>query len=273
MVLSEWGSSKMYNNGKIMTDSEKLTVAKVANASKFYQYRQNNSGDSILKSEKDGICEYVIIEALNADDANNRAEEIGLYFDGCDSGKDCRHCGDRWYRADEDDGDDAPAIYGEPLENMGDDSYVENCFIHYLDGTIMKVEFNVGHEQQTSLHNTTNTFLPAVSIQHKVEKLIPFISEEFITYPLREEGRYIPFLKCWQKADTANKCTRLSNKLNKHFEKTGYEISFIGKEHRSVIHEFYIYPKWKELKNGSYKFVKKDWSIEEMLDLLLDVLK
>ena len=70
-------------------------------------------------------------------------------------------------------------------------------------------------------------------IQEKINKLIPFISENFITYPLWEEGKYIPFLKCWQKADTENRCTRLSNKLNKHFEKTGYKISFIGKEHRS----------------------------------------
>ena len=96
-------------------------------------------------------------------------------------------------------------------------------------------------------------------IQEKINKLIPFISENFITYPLWEEGKYIPFLKCWQKADTENRCTRLSNKLNKHFEKTGYKISFIGKEHRSVIHEFYIYPKFKELKNGSYSLFNLWW--------------
>ena len=59
-------------------------------------------------------------------------------------------------------------------------------------------------------------------IHKKIEKLIPFISEEFITYPLWEEGKYIPFIKCWQKADTKNKCTTLSNRLNKHFKKTGY---------------------------------------------------
>jgi hypothetical protein len=110
-------------------------------------------------------------------------------------------------------------------------------------------------------------------IQEKINKIIPYISEEFITYPLWEEGKYIPFIKCWQKADTENKCTRLSNRLNNHFEKTGYEISFIGKEHRSVIHEFYVYPKYKELKSGSYKFAKKDWSIEEMIDLLSNILK
>ena len=32
-------------------------------------------------------------------------------------------------------------------------------------------------------------------IHQKIEKLIPFISEEFITYPLWKEGKYIPFLK------------------------------------------------------------------------------
>ena len=110
-------------------------------------------------------------------------------------------------------------------------------------------------------------------IHKKIEKLIPFISEEFITYPLWEEGKYIPVLRCWQKADTENKCTRLSNRLNKHFEETGYAISFIEKEYRSVIHEFYLFPKWKELEDGSYEFIKKDWSIEEMLDLLSVILK
>ena len=68
-------------------------------------------------------------------------------------------------------------------------------------------------------------------IHQKIDKLIPYLSENFITYPLWEEVKYIPFLKCWQKADTDNKCTRLPNKLNKHFEKTGYEISFIEKEY------------------------------------------
>ena len=34
---------------------------------KFYEYRQNNSGGSFSNSEKEGIAEYVIIEALNAE--------------------------------------------------------------------------------------------------------------------------------------------------------------------------------------------------------------
>lgn len=108
---------------------------------KFYTYSQNNSGGSFTISEKDGICEYVIIEAANASQANARAEEIGLYFNGCEDGYDCSCCGDRWYSASESDGSDVPSIYGELVENVKKDLYQHNCFIHYLDGTIKKVEF------------------------------------------------------------------------------------------------------------------------------------
>lgn len=136
------------------------------------------------------------------------------------------------------------------------------------DAIADKIHRDLMGERKDSFNALSTSF-----IHQKIESIIPFISEEFITYPLWEEGKYIPFLKCWQKADTENECELLSKRLNDHFEKTGYEISFIGKEHISVIHEFYIYPKWKELKNGSYKFIKKDWSIEEMLELLASVLK
>ena len=108
---------------------------------KFYIFNQNNSGGSFSNSEKDGICEYVIIEALNANDANNKAEDIGLYFDGCYNGSDCPCCGDRWYRVDESDGSDVPSIYGEPLENIEKSYYRDKCFVHYLDGKIEKVNF------------------------------------------------------------------------------------------------------------------------------------
>ena len=109
--------------------------------SKFYEYRQINSGGSFSNSEKDGICEYVIIEALNADHANTRAETIGLYFNGCEEGLDCPCCGDRWYRADESNGSEVPSIYGKPVEETKKSLFRKYCFVHYLDGTFKKVEF------------------------------------------------------------------------------------------------------------------------------------
>ena len=108
---------------------------------KFYTFSQNNSGGSFVNSDLKGISEYVIIEALNAESANNIAEEIGIYFDGCDDGRDCSCCGDRWYSTDNNDGEEVPSIYGEPLENMEKSGYRNNCFVHYLDGTFKKIEF------------------------------------------------------------------------------------------------------------------------------------
>jgi hypothetical protein len=103
-------------------------MEKIVNT-KFYEYDQNNSGGSFHNSEKEGIAEYVIIEALNAAHANARAEEIGLYFNGCDAGKDCSCCGDRWYRVYEN--------YGS--ETIEESLYRTNCFVHYLDGSFSKL--------------------------------------------------------------------------------------------------------------------------------------
>ncbi len=108
---------------------------------KFYTFNQNNSGGSFKNSEKEGIAEYVIIEALNADHANERAEQIGLYFDGCENDRDCSCCGDRWYPTSERYGSEEPAIYGEPVINMEASFYRNCCFIHYLDGEFKKIEF------------------------------------------------------------------------------------------------------------------------------------
>jgi hypothetical protein len=99
---------------------------------KFYQFRQNNSGGFFCYSD-DGIGKYVIIEAHDASEANKRAEQIGLYFNGVEDNIDCDCCGNRWYRTDESEGDEVPSIYGEPIENCEDES---DGFIHYLDGTI-----------------------------------------------------------------------------------------------------------------------------------------
>lgn len=104
---------------------------------KFYHFRQNNTGGFFEKSEKDGISESVIIEALNANHANDRAEEIGLFFDCC---KDEDYEDDRWIRTQEIEGYDEPCINGKPLENIKKSDYINSCFIHYLDSKFKKFE-------------------------------------------------------------------------------------------------------------------------------------
>lgn len=112
----------------------------------FYTFNQNNSGGNFDFDSEKGISHYVIIEADSVEDAVNKAEDIGLYFGGVESGIDCPTCGDRWYEPWY--GDIFPAVYGEevkpqekyePKDNfsikwMGD---APEGFIHYKDGSIV----------------------------------------------------------------------------------------------------------------------------------------
>ncbi len=76
----------------------------------FFTFGQNNSGGVY-----DGDFKYIIIQAINADWANDLALDHGIYFDGCRKGFDCDCCGDRWSRADDGDSTDSPEIWGEPV--------------------------------------------------------------------------------------------------------------------------------------------------------------
>lgn len=60
----------------------------------FYCYGQNNSG-GVFEITND-VTLNVVIEADSPDQADAKAEEIGIYFDGCELGIDCPCCGDRW---------------------------------------------------------------------------------------------------------------------------------------------------------------------------------
>lgn len=106
----------------------------------FYDYRQNNSGGVFLAEHENGISVEVIIEADSADEANARAEQIGLYFDGCSDGRDCNCCGDRWYRA-WDEGSPVPSVYGVPITEAETNGYADRVngpegYIHYADGRV-----------------------------------------------------------------------------------------------------------------------------------------
>ena len=101
---------------------------------KYYTFNQNNSGGIFYDRPKSGISATVIIEARSAKEANRLAEDIGIYFDGCDNGIDCECCGNRWYRVSDDDGYDVPSIYGTPVE-PGTNRWGSNVYLHKLDGT------------------------------------------------------------------------------------------------------------------------------------------
>lgn len=60
---------------------------------RFYRFDQNNVGGGYIGHQQ------VFIQAESAEQANAIAVQNGIYFDGCQSGIDCRCCGDRWSRA------------------------------------------------------------------------------------------------------------------------------------------------------------------------------
>lgn len=107
----------------------------------FYHFSQNNSGGNFHFNEEKGITHHVIIEADNTSEANAIAEEIGIYFDGCSTGRDCECCGNRWYSACDWDKKDFPHVYGEEIKKALNTSHFyrwiepgkEVC-IHYKDG-------------------------------------------------------------------------------------------------------------------------------------------
>lgn len=106
----------------------------------FFMFSQNNSGGSFHEDSSVGLGPYVIVEAQDEHHANLRAEGIGIYFNGCDSGQDCSCCGDRW-SSTYGKGDEVPSVYGTPVEDMEKGWYRDSVYVHYLNGEMKKIDF------------------------------------------------------------------------------------------------------------------------------------
>jgi len=106
---------------------------------KFFTFNQNNSGGYFVTDDKAGICETVIIEAMDNDDAFNKLEKIGENVSGFDSS--CSCCGERWSRPWTDDADPEPMVYGEPIEKVTAGMFRKRAFVHYFDGSIKEFVF------------------------------------------------------------------------------------------------------------------------------------
>ena len=65
----------------------------------FYQFDQNNSYGRFDVDEN--VCHRLFIEADSIEEATDKAESLGCYWDGVAKGIDCPCCGDRWYSGDE----------------------------------------------------------------------------------------------------------------------------------------------------------------------------
>jgi len=129
---------------------------------KFYKFWQNNPG-GIFDTDKN-LCHVLFIEALNAGHANQIAQKLGVYFDGCSDGTDCSCCGDRWDEACEYDAVDLESLSkGYRIDFPTIESYADfvaddhgwtnpECRIFYLSGEV-KEFCNAYSSISTTLHN------------------------------------------------------------------------------------------------------------------------
>ena len=75
-------------------------------------------------------------EAGSADEANTKAEDVGIYFDD-EYAMDCPCCGTRWDRAWREDGEAEPLIYGQPVaeyECMWTPKGKAYAYVYYANG-------------------------------------------------------------------------------------------------------------------------------------------
>jgi hypothetical protein len=118
----------------------------------FHCFNQNNSGGRFRTDHARGISHYVIVEGNSREDIIERAQDIGLYFDGCRTGRDCSCCGDRWYKPWEGtDLTDTPMIYGEDVssgvynvtEEYGTAWITDGAegYIHYANNVVQPVVY------------------------------------------------------------------------------------------------------------------------------------
>lgn len=110
----------------------------------FYAFHQNNSGGRFVHDRERGIGREVIVEARDRLEAIVFAEDIGLYWDGVEGGRDCGCCGDRWYASSLMEGTETPevsgdeeAVLGAPIPDQFADIGSQWGYVHYRDGRIV----------------------------------------------------------------------------------------------------------------------------------------
>jgi len=105
----------------------------------YYIFRQNNSGGNFKVN--DDLSIFVFIEANSAKEADSIAESKGIYFDGIETGLDCKCCGSRWHEAY--DVYTIDEIYDMAIERFYIRYLVKNkepiIIIHKLNGSKIKI--------------------------------------------------------------------------------------------------------------------------------------
>ena len=103
---------------------------------KFYTYRQNNSGAYFI--ENDDVAQYIIIEALDQPQANCFFWKVVK-----DYSEYCKCCGERWndYICNV---SNKPQIYKECAYKLNNDNsiFTRSTIIYYLNGDKIKLRYD-----------------------------------------------------------------------------------------------------------------------------------
>ena len=97
---------------------------------KLYVFQQNNTFGTFDA----GVGHTVLAEALTREEACARAQTVGVYFNGCATGRDCDCCGNRW-----EEPWDTPLPFERPLGTDTLEEYLprfseRNLRVVYADG-------------------------------------------------------------------------------------------------------------------------------------------
>lgn len=118
----------------------------------FHTFRQNNSGGSFHYDADVDV--YVIVEGKDIHEITRRAGDIGIYFNGCDTGTDCSCWGDRWDEPCSNEHlDKTPSIYRNRMMKKHmtkEPTNDSNTVIHYLNGTRMYANSDTAMENPFS---------------------------------------------------------------------------------------------------------------------------
>ena len=102
----------------------------------FYTFTQNNSWWHLVFDKEKWLWAFVVIEALDEEEALEKAEDIWIYFDWVLNEIDCECCWDRWSQYP--DEYNKPLIYWKDfnLYDWGDNTIYNTVFVHYIDWSI-----------------------------------------------------------------------------------------------------------------------------------------
>lgn len=117
-----------------------------------------------------------------------------------------------------------------------------------------------------------------MNFQKRLEKLLPYATNNIISYDLWEEGIYnVPFFRIFQVLDKKElkKFEEKVEKLNNNNLDYVFEIE--DKDcYRTMNKKTYTivcFPNFEYNKDGSIYHIKDTWSIEEMIDLMVKLVK